>query len=289
MASKPAMLPGRRLRLDRRKAGLSQEGLAEVLGCTLEEVSKMERNVLELTQAAQAFIAVPPAGVPAGPKPRRVLSPAQPLPAEDGLVDAPAPSEAREGLGPRPGVEPGDAPPRPGPARHRDLKPSRNEIDELEAALLTLFAGTSFMVPRTQPDGTVTQHEAVIPGVAQIVGMADHFDGEIIRTYSPGMARAWAELARENPTVRKVLIGLTYGGAYRGVIMATAPALLAIAAHHGLVPLGGGPKRVVEQPAQRAPTIADVDAEIMRLQELRMQVGAAEAAAAAERQQAEAA
>jgi transcriptional regulator with XRE-family HTH domain len=240
----PNMTPGRRLRLDRRKAGLSQEGLAEVLGVDKDTVSQMENNRLPLSTAAKAFSASPPARVPAEP---RAPAPA-PSPADEPLSGLGA--EDKDGPGPRVGPDASperDAAPRP--AIRPAAAPREGEIKELEEALLKLFAGEAFLVPRPQPDGSTIQVEAVIPGLAQMVGMVDEFDGQIIRTYAPGMARAWADLARVNPTVRRVLMGLTFGGAYRGVIAATLPATLAIMAHHGMLPqLGGGPTRIVEQP-----------------------------------------
>jgi len=99
----------------------------------------------------------------------------------------------------------------------------------------------------------VIQVEAVIPGMAQLVGMVDEFDGMVIRTYAPGMARAWAELARENEQVRRILNGLTYGGAYRGVLAASLPAILAIAAHHGAFGLGQPKAPPPPQPAEEYP------------------------------------
>jgi len=235
--------PGRRLRLDRRKAGLSQEALAKRLGVDKEAVSKMERDLRPLTNEAKAFSASPPTPVPPGP-----AVPRPPADAEPGAGPEPLPSVDEPGDGPGPRVD--DAPPRAG--AKPVLAPSRGEIAELESALLKLFAGEEFLVPRSQPDGTVTQVSATIPGIAQMVGMVDEFDGLIIKTYAPGMAKAWAELARVNPTVRKVLVGLTYGGAYRGVMAATAPVILALVAHHGLLPGFGGPPAVVVEHAPAA-------------------------------------
>lgn len=228
---------GRRLRLDRRKAGLSQEQLAAVLGCEQQDVSEMENNKRPASPAAKAFMANVPARVPFAEQP-----PVEPPPPP---ADAPAPGD-----GPGPRVE-SDKPPRAkeGPKVPVPIDPG--DLADLERALLVFFAGESFLVPREQPDGTVIQQEAIIPGVAQFVGMADEFDGQMIRIYAPGMARAWAQLARENETVRKVLYGLTYGGAWRGVAAATLPLCMALAAHHGLLPLGGGPHRTVEGQARQ--------------------------------------
>lgn len=239
------MTPGRRLRLDRRKAGLSQAELAKQLGHSLEEISAMENDRVPLSTSAQAFSASIPARVPKA-KPQAAPMPGPP---QTGGDEPGGPEEQRDGPGPRVelGEEPGerDRAPKPSAVKPRELLPARGEIAELEDALLKLFAGEHFLVPRKTPEGVV-QVEAVIPGIAQVVAMYDEFDGQIIQTYAPGMAKAWAELARVNPTVRKILIGLTYGGAYRGVMAASLPPLIAILAHHGALPNFGGPGRVVE-------------------------------------------
>ena len=231
--------PGRRLRLQRRKSALDQEGLAKLLGVTKEEVSAMENNKQPLSQHAEAFLANPPQKVPASPSPppRPKKRAAGEGPAAPSSVEPlPDVDEAQDGPGPR--VERPDAAPRPEPSRDIKPLPREADIEELERALRILFAGESFLVPREQPDGSIQHVEALVPGLAQLVGTVDEFDGMVIRTYAPGMAKAWADLARENATVRKILIGMTYGGAYRGVIAASLPPLMAIAVHHGAFGLG---------------------------------------------------
>jgi len=245
------MTKGRRLRLDRRKAGLSQAELAARLDCTVEEISAMERDKLELSPEAAAFSASIPARQPR-PRAKAAPPPEAPETAPD-EPELPEVEEQREGPGPRVEVLPGaDKPPRAGQPP-RQVLPARSEIAELEDALLKMFAGERLIVPKQTPDGVV-QVEAVIPGIAQVVSMYDVFDGQIIETYSPGMAKAWAELARVNPGVRRVLMGLTYGGAYRGVLAASLPPLLAILAHHGaLGQFGGGGGEVQAPPPEPEP------------------------------------
>src|SRR4051794_868094 len=91
------MKPGRRLRLDRRKAGLSQAELAERLGVSVEDVSAMENDKVALTQAAQAFSASLPARVPRA-KPKAAPKPEE---AENGGDALPEVEEERDGPGPR--------------------------------------------------------------------------------------------------------------------------------------------------------------------------------------------
>lgn len=246
---------GRRLRLQRRKAGLSMEELAELLGTDKAGLSDMENNRESLTTAARAFLADPPQRVPApGTATRKRPAGGKAAAGGGGSADPPPPpdeplpvvEEEQQGPGPRPTST--DSAPRP--RAKIEALPRQSDIDDLEVALRTLLAGESFLIPREQPDGTVLQVEAVLPGLAQGVGMYDEFDGEIIRIYAPGIAHAWAELARTNSTVRKVLFGLTYGGAYRGVIAASLPPLMAIAVHHGAFGLGRerAPETVYEHP-----------------------------------------
>lgn len=243
-AAKAPMPPGRRLRLDRRKALLDQGGLAKILGCTVEEVSLMEQNKIPLTPAAQAFCSNPPARVPPSLPPAATPLPGVPGPeegqpegvaAEVPLTGGPAPETGGE---PPEGKKEGKKDAAPKPLGVVPAPPRQGDIRELEAALLKFFAGESFLLPREAADGTITQIEANIPGVAQFVGMLDPFDGQIIATYAPGMARAWAQLAQENPTVHRWLNAVTYGGAYRGVLAATLPAIMAIVLHHGVLGLG---------------------------------------------------
>ena len=235
------MTKGRRLRLDRRKAGLSQQELADKLGHSLEEISAMENDRLEPSAAAQAFQANLPARVP---RAKAKATPPPPAP-ETGSEQPPGEVLGEPGeVGPR--VEQGDKPPQASRrAKGPQVLAPRGEIQELEDALLKMFAGERLIIPKQTADGVI-QTEAVIPGIAQVVGMWDEFDGRIIETYSPGMAKAWAELARVNPRVRSVLVGLTYGGAYRGVLAATLPPIVAIMAHHGAF------NREQEQPQQMA-------------------------------------
>lgn len=229
--------PGRRLRVQRRKAGLSMEGLAKLLEVSMADLSAMENDKVELTVAAQNFVANTPSKVP---KPRAPKEPA-PEPTAAGSGGKGGGEDAIPPASPAPEEQPRDHPPG---TRSTPTPPPAPRYDaELEAALLKLFAGEAFLVPKMQPDGEVLQEQAVIPGIAQVIGMYDQFDGMIIASYAPGMARAWAQLAAENDNVRRMLIFVTYGGAWRGVMVATAPPLLAIAAHHSLLPT-----RQVEQP-----------------------------------------
>lgn len=215
-----------------------------------------------------------------------VLEQAPDVPPPTQAPTTPAPArKPRSGRGRRPDPEPepelerddeqagdaGDEQPAPG-ERDRAPKPVRpptgaaglpavpawsSEVrNQLERDLRALFAGDTFLVPVpvAQDDGQVVyRHEqAFMPGIAQLVGHADAFDGEVIRMNAPQMARAWAQLADESPRVRGILLALTYGGAWRGVVAATLPVLYSIGVHHGLIPPVLGGAGAAPPPAQVA-------------------------------------
>lgn len=58
--------------------------------------------------------------------------------------------------------------------------------------------------------------------------------------HTPGPGRAWAhswaQLAKQSPQVRKVLMKMIEGGAWGGVIASTMGVALPIALHHGALP-----------------------------------------------------
>lgn len=172
---------------------------------------------------------------------------AQPSPAA-APPTPPAPEPEAAPQPPRPEPEPQrDRPPVPPVGGGTIVPPSSWDVaakTQLESDLRAMFAGQTFLVPVrvgtgvVGEDGTevheIRHHEGFIPGIAQLVGAANTYDGEVIAAHAASMAHAWAELADENPTVRRFLMGMTYGGAWRGVVAATLPVVLAIAANHGM-------------------------------------------------------
>jgi transcriptional regulator with XRE-family HTH domain len=148
----------------------------------------------------------------------------------------PAPEPERE---PAPEPErPGDRPPAPAPTVGR-VSWDAAAKSQLEADLRDLFAGQHFLVPMRiqREDGSheIVHQDAFLPGVAQLAGAVGGApDEDLIRLHAASMAHAWAELADENPGVRRFLMGMTYGGAWRGVIAATLPVVLGLAGNHGI-------------------------------------------------------
>lgn len=62
----------------------------------------------------------------------------------------------------------------------------------------------------------------------------DQHCANIIATGAPEMARAWAKLASENASVRRILNQLLEGSAWGAVVISTLSVAVPIAAHHGM-------------------------------------------------------
>ncbi len=95
-----------------------------------------------------------------------------------------------------------------------DSRPTGGPARDLKGKLTELFAGM-----------------ALIPMAA-----GDHYSAHIISTRAPHLAEAWADLARQNPAVKRILEGLVQGGAWGGVALATGSVLVPILGHYGMLP-----------------------------------------------------
>jgi hypothetical protein len=62
----------------------------------------------------------------------------------------------------------------------------------------------------------------------------DQYCAEIVAQRSPALAAAWADLAKQNASVKRVLEGLVEGSAWGAVIFSTLGITIPIAKHHGL-------------------------------------------------------
>jgi hypothetical protein len=221
----------RQWRLDRK---MRQADLGTILGMDQPKVSELERSEGPIPDDLAAKVLDQ-----GGPPPRAV----EPSAGDGGEVS---------GGGAEPGVAPasdGDVPPRP-PRRPRAREvvvvPTEERLNELEVRLLKLIQGEDVAIPVADPGETEIRHYSQhIPGLADIVGAVNQFDGDVIRANAVAMSKAWVKLAREKPRVRAFLETLTAGGAWRDVFAATAPVILAILLNHGLLPslpgLGFGP------------------------------------------------
>jgi len=88
---------------------------------------------------------------------------------------------------------------------------------------------------------TLPQLQAGLRSSFELLGLGlmavDHFDGQIIVDKSGDMAEALIELAKVNPSVRRMLESLVGVGAWSGVITVFgAQVALPIAVHHNLLP-----------------------------------------------------
>lgn len=98
--------------------------------------------------------------------------------------------------------------------------------------------------PRGKPKARSTQLKDRLAGTIGLLGTlvfaVDQFDGTQILSRADQLATALDHLAQQNPSVRKVLESAMTGGAWGEVVLAVAPLVVAIAAHHGLLPEQAG-------------------------------------------------
>lgn len=78
----------------------------------------------------------------------------------------------------------------------------------------------------------------------------------IITQGAPALGKSWAELAKVNPAVARILNSLTEGSVYGGLIYAHLMVLAPIAMHHGLWPAGIPNPMKMAQEAQAAQAAA---------------------------------
>ena len=89
--------------------------------------------------------------------------------------------------------------------------------------------------------GTVANIENTITEFLNGVALAFSFQGNdvcaVVFTHrGPKVAAAWAELARQNPNVRKTLERLMQGGAWGGVAISTISLLMPIGQYYEVIP-----------------------------------------------------
>lgn len=66
-----------------------------------------------------------------------------------------------------------------------------------------------------------------------VVGMFDMGCGSAIMENADSVGKAWEDLAKQNPAIRKALLTLMQGNALFEILAAHTPIILAITAHHG--------------------------------------------------------
>lgn len=98
----------------------------------------------------------------------------------------------------------------------------------------------------------------------------NQIDGIVLTVRGPSLAHAWAELAKVNPAVKRVLERMVEGGVMGGVIIATLSVAVPIAQNHGIarnVPLPFG---LTQDDVEKAREISpEIDAMIKMEEELR--------------------
>lgn len=79
--------------------------------------------------------------------------------------------------------------------------------------------------------------------IAMGISMVDPYDGMVIGNKAPDLAKAWVDLARTNPKVRKMLQRMTTGSGTGAIVMAHAMTIYPILEHHEMLPSFLGGKR----------------------------------------------
>ena len=81
------------------------------------------------------------------------------------------------------------------------------------------------------------QLEETFGGISMLVmATGDEYCAMHIAHQAKPLAAAWAELAKQNETIERMLRRMLEGSAWGGVIFVTAATVIPIAAHHGLYP-----------------------------------------------------
>jgi hypothetical protein len=95
-----------------------------------------------------------------------------------------------------------------------------------------------------QPDRRPAGIRKIQDGLVQLFTIAglgtsmfvDEFDGQVVALNAERLARAWADLAQQSPTVRRALEALLMGSAWGSAIGTTAMVAVPILVRHGIAP-----------------------------------------------------
>lgn len=257
------MLSGSELREIRKRHGLSQQQLAEMLEISPSQLSRLERGDAEITETVEegALSLDLGAGVHAehvsrengdDPSAAAVAADELPSPPYDPADGEPTPSDEDTG-------EPEKKQRRRTAAR----SPRRRKLtawqEETAAQFTALFqGGTTPMELDGEPvidPATGRPIVVYVPGLAWVVGQFDQFDGMMLHQGSPALAQALVKLAPRHPFLRTFLDVSTAGDDYRELMAAVGAIMLPILAHHGMLPaglLGGGAQQAASNGGQPA-------------------------------------
>lgn len=101
-------------------------------------------------------------------------------------------------------------------------------------------AAASSPPPRPTSGGRTLQSrlEELLGGLAlPYSAMGDDYAAQLIATRTPAIAEAWADLAKQNAAVKRVLERLVQGTAWGGVVLSSAGLAIPLLAHHNILPL----------------------------------------------------
>lgn len=88
--------------------------------------------------------------------------------------------------------------------------------------------------PAGRPPALEKQLGEFFNTIAMVVSAFNVEDGMIIASNSDSLAKAWADLAREDKRVKEAIEKMMKGSAWSGVIFATGSVAVAIAGNHGV-------------------------------------------------------
>lgn len=215
-------MTGQEMKELRRRHGLSQARLAELLGISRTQVSQLEREDGEVSQGLE------------------VQMQEWALDDDETRGVEPPPDEP-----PAPGVNPAQT---PDPVLDEDEKPKRQRRargpqkrkltgwqTETAEGLVALFQGT---VETLEVNGEPQQ--IVVPGLCHLIGRFDPFDAQVVAAGMPALSVSLVKVAPRHPFLRRTLEMLTAGGDYQELAQASMAIALPIMLHHGM--LGSPPQ-----------------------------------------------
>lgn len=88
--------------------------------------------------------------------------------------------------------------------------------------------------PAGRPPALEKQLGEFFNTIAMVVSAFNVDDGMVIANNSESLAKAWADLAREDKRVKEAIEKMMKGSAWSGVIFATGSVAVAIAGNHGV-------------------------------------------------------
>lgn len=209
-------MDGPEIKALRKKHGMTQKQMAELLGVNTARVASLERG-----------------------RPMREAEEAR-LSEWSGDGGEPAPDDL-----PEPPYDPDRAPPvdedeeegREAPKRRRRPAPRKRGglsawQEETAIRLTALVQGERVAI---EVNGQVT--EIVIPGLCALIAVADPFDAAVVGQGCPAFFVALVKVAPRHPWLKAILDALSMGGDYNELARASMAIAIPIMIHHGMIPM----------------------------------------------------